>query len=343
MTTIPTPMRLAGVLLVLLSLLCGCRTVSRAPARVALPDGPLVLDRRTTRTWTGLSPQTLTWDQASTYCSQLPPAGQWRLPYRAEMEALFDDGNLRLPFFPVPDTVLFTSEVVPGRESDHIWVVNPANGHVFNGQGREGYVRCVRALDAVAERALADEARGAWGRAADVVDTSGLTDGDAHVLGRPDAPITVWYFFDFSCPYCGRAHATMTQLVEQDSRVRVVYKAAPILSFHEHAEEAHAAAFAAGVQGQYWGMAERLFSRSAGFRMDPDAFALEVAAELGLDTWQFEMDYRSAETAARVLRELEQARFMGINALPTTFVGNQRVSGARSLEDFQAAVDAVGK
>jgi protein-disulfide isomerase len=335
--------RLGWVLLVLSTLLSGCRTVSRAPTHLALPEGPLVHDRRTERTWTGLSPQAMPWDQASAYCSQMPPAGQWRLPYRPEMEALFDDGVLRLPFLPVPDAVLFTGEGVPGRESDHIWVVNPSNGHMFNGQGHAGYVRCVRVLDTGAEQVLADEARERWGRSADVVDTSGLTDAGAHVLGRPDAPITVWYFFDFCCPFCARAHTTLTQLVEQDRRVRVVYKAAPILSYHQEAEEAHAAAFAAGLQGRYWDMVERLFAQRATHRMDPDGFALEAAAELGLDTWQFEQDYRSAETAAHIQRELEQARSMGINALPTTFVAGQRISGARSLEDFQAAVDAAGK
>ncbi len=338
-----TPTRFAGILLALITLLGGCRTASRSPTHLALPEGPLVHDRRTDRTWTDLSPQAMPWDQASAYCSQLPPAGLWRLPHRPEMEALFDDGNLRLPFLPVPDAVLFTGEVVPGRESDHVWVVNPVNGHIFNGQGHTGYVRCVRALDASAEQALADEARQRWGRNADVVDTSGLTDADAHVLGRPDAPITVWYFFDFCCPFCSRAHDTLIQLVEQDRRVRVVYKAAPILSYHQEAEQAHAAAYAAGLQGRYWDMAERLFSQKTTHRMDPDGFALEAAAALGLDTWRFEQDYRSAETAARIQRELEQARSVGINALPTTFVGDQRISGARPLEDFQAAVDAAGK
>ena len=331
------------MLLALLALLGGCRTVSRTPARPALPDGPLVHDGKTDRTWTGVSPQPMTWDQASTYCSQIPPSGLWRLPYRAEVEALFDDGSLRQPFGPVPGAVLFTGEVVPGRAPDHIWVVNPANGHVFNGQGREGYTRCVRALDPAAEQVLSDEARGRWVRAADVVDTTGLTETDAYVLGDPYAPITVWYFFDFSCPYCARAHSTLTQLVEQDHRVRVVYKAAPILTYHALAEEAHAAAFAAGLQGRYWPMTDLLFAEIRRFSDDPDRVAVELATELGLDVVQFEADYRSPETDARIQRELEQARWMKVNALPMTFVGAQRVSGARSLEDFQAAVDAAGK
>lgn len=343
MTTLPTSLCSLGVLLALVSCLGGCRTVSRAPTRPALPEGPLVHDPVTGRTWTSLSPQTLTWDQASRYCTQLPPTGQWRLPFRSETEALFDAGGLRTPFLPVPDSVLFTQEVVPGREPDHVWVANPVNGHVFNGQGRQGYARCVRVLDAIAEQELAEEALGRHSRAADVVDTTGLTEADAHVLGHDGAPVTVWYFYDFSCPYCARAHTTLTQLVEQDRRVRVVYKAAPILTYHAHAEEAHAAAYAAGLQGRYWPMTDLLFAEIRRFRDEPDRVALELAHELGLDVVRFEADYRSAETAARVQRELEQARWMGINALPTSFVEGQRISGARSLEDFQAAVDAAGK
>ena len=332
-----------GLLLIAISLLGGCRTASRAPARPQLPSGLLVHDPDTGRTWTPPSPQILGWDVAGTYCAQLPPSGQWRLPYRNEIEAQFDGESLRPPFLPVPDGVLFTGELVPGRGSDHIWVANPTNGHVFNGQGREGYARCIRALDPYAEQQLADEAQNRWTAGTDQADTSALATEDAHILGSTGAPITLWYFFDFTCPYCSRAHDTMRQLVEQDPRVRVVYKAAPILSFHPHGEEAHAAAYAAGQQGRYFEMTELLFAEIRLFQIEPDMVALDFAAELDLDLGRFETDYHSPETAARIRRELEQAQGMGINGLPTTFVEDRKVSGARPLEDFQAAVDGAAK
>ncbi len=322
----------------------GCyRTATKAPPRPELPSGLLVHDPDTGRTWTSLSPTHMGWDHAQTYCGQLPPTGQWRLPLRPELEAQFGAEGLRAPFLPAPDSVLFSGEVVPGRESNHIWVANPVNGHVFNGQGREGYVRCVRAADPYTEQQLAQEAADRWKAGVETADTSSLTTVNAHVMGRENAPVTVWYFYDFSCPYCARAHVTMQDLVEGNRQVRVVYKAAPILTFHPNSEQAHWAAFAAGRQGRYWEMTELLFEHIRRFQSEPDAVAAELAAQLGLDQGRFETDYYSAEVAAQVASELAETRSVGIKALPTTFVGDQIISGSRPLEDFQAAVDAAGK
>lgn len=322
----------------------GCyRTANKAPPRPELPSGLLVHDPDTRRTWTSSSPQSMGWDHAQTYCGQLPPTGQWRLPYRAELEAQFGPAGLRAPFLPVPDSVVFSGEVVPGREPDHVWVANPVNGHVFNGQGHEGYVRCIRATDPYTEAQLAEQARERWQAGVETADTSSLTTVNAHVLGRENARVTVWYFYDFTCPYCARAHVTMQELVEAAPHVRVVYKAAPILSYHQHAEEAHRAAIAAGRQGRYWEMTDLLFAEIRRFQGEPDAVAAELAAQLGLERGRFEADYYSAEVAAQVASELAEARSVGIKALPTTFVAGQLISGSRPLEDFQAAVDAAGK
>jgi protein-disulfide isomerase len=102
-----------------------------------------------------------------------------------------------------------------------------------------------------------------------------------HVLGNPDAAVTVLEYGDFECPYCAAAAPVLRQLVEEsDGRVRLVFRHFPIASTHPHALTAALAAEAAGEQGAFWPMHDLLFARQD--RLD-DAALRAYAEELGLD------------------------------------------------------------
>jgi protein-disulfide isomerase len=102
-----------------------------------------------------------------------------------------------------------------------------------------------------------------------------------HVLGNPDAPVTVLEYGDYECPYCAAAAPVLKQLVEEsDGRVRLVFRHFPIADTHPHALTAALAAEAAGEQGAFWPMHELLFARQD--RLD-DASLRAYAEELGLD------------------------------------------------------------
>ena len=102
-----------------------------------------------------------------------------------------------------------------------------------------------------------------------------------HVLGDPDAPITVLEYGDFECPYCAAAAPVLRRLVEEsDGRVRLVFRHFPLASTHPHALTAALAAEAAGEQGAFWPMHDLLFARQD--RLD-DAALRSYAEELGLD------------------------------------------------------------
>ena len=322
-------------------LLPGCRTTRPGPTRTTTPKGSLVQDPDTGRVWSPWSPTELTGDQAETWCEQMPPAGHWRLPYRAELEALFDEDTLRSVMRPLEPGVqiMHGGEVVPGRDPDHRWVVNVFNGHVFNGGDRAGHARCVRALGRTEEQALADAAQARWEAGLDHVRPHLLAEDRAYSVGDPDAPVTIVLFYDFQCPFCQRLNHTLLELLELDPDVRLVYKAAPIIPFHAHEVEAHSAAYAAGAQGRFFEMQQRLFAEARAFGAAPEETAFALAAELGLDLPTFELDYRSEAIRERVTAETAQARALNVSGLPTCFVNGTRISGARSLEDLQAAVE----
>ncbi len=108
-----------------------------------------------------------------------------------------------------------------------------------------------------------------------------MTGSGEHVLGDPDAPITVLEYGDFECPYCAAAAPILRRLVEESGgRVRLVFRHFPIASTHPHALTAALAAEAAGAQGAFWPMHDLLFTKQDRLR-DSDLRA--YAEHLGLD------------------------------------------------------------
>jgi protein-disulfide isomerase len=57
----------------------------------------------------------------------------------------------------------------------------------------------------------------------------------SYSAGNPDGDVTVVEFFDYNCGYCKRALPDVVKLIDNDDKVRVVFKELPI--FGEESEE----------------------------------------------------------------------------------------------------------
>ena len=90
--------------------------------------------------------------------------------------------------------------------------------------------------------------------------------GDAPVRGPKQAAVTIIEFSDFQCPFCANAVPTMRTLMEQyPDSVRWAFKNFP-LDFHHDSPLAHQAALAAGAQGKFWEMHDRIFGNQRAIR-----------------------------------------------------------------------------
>ncbi len=154
--------------------------------------------------------------------------------------------------------------------------------------------------------------------------------------GSEDALVTLVEFSDYECPFCSRADVTVRQLQkEYGNKLRVVMKQNP-LSFHANAKPAALAAMAAGEQGKYWEMHEKLFANNKAL----DAASLEkYAGELGLDVAKWKQDLNNPKFSEIIGRDQALAAKVGASGTPAFFINGRFLSGAQPIDNFKAIID----
>ena len=120
--------------------------------------------------------------------------------------------------------------------------------------------------------------------------------------------------------------------------VRFVYKNYP-LPFHKQAMPAAKAAVAAGNQGKFWEMHDKIFEN---YRTLNDDYYAKAAGELGMDVEKFNTDFEGAETKALVDKEMAEARENGVRGTPTIFINGKKPQG-RSFELYKGIVEGILK
>jgi len=158
----------------------------------------------------------------------------------------------------------------------------------------------------------------------------------APIRGDQSAKITVVAFSDFQCPFCNRVNPTLAKLLETyPGKVRIAFKHLP-LRIHPDAPGAHAAAEAAGRQGKFWEMYDKIFANQRDLK--PETFRT-YAKDLGLDVARFDKDVADASVKQRIEADTKEAEKLGVAGTPAFFINGRYLSGAQPYESFQKIVD----
>jgi protein-disulfide isomerase len=160
--------------------------------------------------------------------------------------------------------------------------------------------------------------------------------GRAPVRGPRDAPVTVVLFSDLECPFCKRVEPTLEALERAfPGKVRVAWKNFP-LEAHEKARPAAYAAHAAGLQGKFWQMHDKLLENQGAL----EAANLEkYAQELGLDLARWKAALASPEVVQLVEADLKQGQALGVSGTPSIFINGRKVVGAQPLTTLKPIVE----
>jgi Na+/H+ antiporter NhaA len=180
-------------------------------------------------------------------------------------------------------------------------------------------------------------ARQLAGTTEDIVDLAEEVDPDRdHVRGAEDAPVTLLEYGDYECPYCGQAEVIVRELLASfGDDLRYVWRHLPLNDVHPGAQMAAEAAEAAGVQGRFWEMHDKLLEH--GGELTPADLG-GFARELDLDVDRFWSDVRRHVHAGRIADDVASADESGVAGTPTFFINGRRHHGAYDVTTLTAAV-----
>jgi protein-disulfide isomerase len=161
---------------------------------------------------------------------------------------------------------------------------------------------------------------------------------DDHVRGPADAPVTVFEYGDYECPYCRGAARDVNRMLEAyPGQVLFVFRNFPIVELHPHAEQAAEAAEAAAAQDRFWPMYDLLLRPSADLDLDS---LLGYASQVGLELEKFRAEVTGRAHAAKIERDVQEGMRNGVNATPKFYVNGARIDGKLPLEGLEDAIRA---
>jgi protein-disulfide isomerase len=160
--------------------------------------------------------------------------------------------------------------------------------------------------------------------------------GSSYSKGPKNAALDVVIFSDFQCPFCSRVEPTLKQMEkEYGNKVRFTWKNYP-LPFHNNAEPAAEAAMAAGAQGKFWEMHDKLFANQQSLdRPSLDKYA----QELGLNMAKFKADLDASKYKTAIEAETKEGTAVGVTGTPAVFINGRKISGAYPFDTFKKIAD----
>lgn len=157
-----------------------------------------------------------------------------------------------------------------------------------------------------------------------------------HVLGPPDAPVTLVEYGDYQCPYCRAAYYFLQDVFRNmGDDLRFVFRNMPLSQVHPMAEIAAEAAEAAGAQGQFWKYHDGLYEHQP--ELSPALFTA-LADAIGLDLERFADDLRHHRFRDKVKADFMSAVRSGAAGTPTFFINGERYVGAYDADSLTAAL-----
>jgi protein-disulfide isomerase len=151
-------------------------------------------------------------------------------------------------------------------------------------------------------------------------------DASDHILGSPNAKITIIEFSDTECPFCKDFHAVLHQAMNtygKNGDVAWVYRHFPIPPLHPKAQrEAEATECAAELGGNtaFWAYLDGIFQITPSNNgLDPNLLP-EIAKKIGLDVTRFNECLASGRYTKRVLADAANAAETGGEGTPHSII-----------------------
>ena len=149
-----------------------------------------------------------------------------------------------------------------------------------------------------------------------------------HSQGSLSAALSLMTYGSYQCPRSGQAHKTTKELQESlGDQLCFIFRHFPQPERYPQALTAAETAEAAGSQGKFWEMHDKLFENQDAL---DDASLVEYASELGLDISQFLFEISHNVHSQRIQSDIDSASKYGVDDSPTFFI-SVRHKGSTNL------------
>lgn len=176
-----------------------------------------------------------------------------------------------------------------------------------------------------------------------------------HTKGSTANKLLLIEYGDFQCPSCGEANTPINNLVtEYNDSVTFVFRNFPLVSIHPNAKSAAAAAEAAGLQGKYWEMHDKLYVNQNDWNnLDASKRTTvfqQYAETIGLDVKKFNTDVADKAIAQKINFDIALGKNLSLSATPTFYLNGEKLDDTTSsnlvqgnLTTIKAKIDALLK
>jgi NhaA family Na+:H+ antiporter len=158
-----------------------------------------------------------------------------------------------------------------------------------------------------------------------------------HVLGPPDAELTLVEYGSYACQHCHVVHEVIEGLRSRfGERMRYVYRHLPVAGSKDAVRAAELAEYAAETTGRFWEVHEALMEHGPAFSGTDFE---RIARDFKLPS-SAAHEHASAAAQARVRDDIESAQRSGARVTPTFFINGRSYIGTwdeSSLADAMLA------
>ncbi len=150
------------------------------------------------------------------------------------------------------------------------------------------------------------------------ISISPITEKD-HILGNPDAPISLVEFSDTECPYCKMFQSTMQTIMStygKDGKVAWVYRHFPIHTKSRKEVEATECVNELGGNTAFWKMLDTIYTNTSGNNSLDAAKLPGFAKGAGVDITAFNTCWNSGKYAALAETYYQDAIKSGVQGTP---------------------------
>lgn len=158
-----------------------------------------------------------------------------------------------------------------------------------------------------------------------------------HTEGKADSKVVLIEYGDYQCPGCGSAYPIIKQVVDKyKDQITFVFRNYPLYSAHPNAFSSASAAEAAGLQGKFWEMHDKLFTNQNSWKdLNGTArtdYYVNLASQLSLDVDKFKADLDNPDVKKKIDFDAALGKKAQVTGTPSFYLNGKSIGDQYVLD-----------